>query len=146
MTLRSEEEAFIGEVLPKFPVYVALLAPEAQQVIGKTHPHTIPAVKMLINEGFYFTHDIDPIDGGPFLAADLENIRTVKQSKLAVVHEISPQPLSEDQTYLMSNDRFAEFRACRSAMAMIDDKRAILGEDAAEALQVHLGDTIRYII
>ena len=45
------KKAFIAELMPRFPIYVDLLTAEAKAVIGKTHPKTLPASKVLESEG-----------------------------------------------------------------------------------------------
>lgn len=144
MSMRSESEEFVSEILPKYPVYATLLAPEVRELIGKIHPHTVPASKMLQQEGFVFTREIDPIDAGPFLSAEVASMRTVKESKVAIVQEIQAEQVSEE-VLLLSNDRLSGFRACRGDLAVWDSERVVLPEKVAEALQVGLGDVVRYI-
>lgn len=144
MTMRSEDEQFVGGIIPQHPVYATLLTPEVRALIGKIHPHTVPACKMLEQEGFAFTREIDPIDGGPFLSAEVASLRTVKDSKVAIVQEIQSEPIS-GEPYLVSNDRLSGFRACRAQIALWDEKRVVLSDSVAEALQVGLGDPVRYI-
>ncbi len=46
------QKVFIAELMPRFPVYVDLLPKDAQEVIGKMHPHTLPKKSKL---GFSFS-------------------------------------------------------------------------------------------
>lgn len=144
MSMRSESEEFMSEVLPRYPVYVALLAPEVRELIGKVHPHTIPASQMLEKEGFKFTKEIDPIDGGPFLAAHVPSLRTVRDSKSAIVQEIHAEIVSE-QKYIITNERLSGFRGCRAQMLIREGEKILLSQEIAEALQVNVGDSLRYI-
>ena len=45
-------KVFIAELMPKYPIYVNLLSKEAQEVIGKVHDKTRPALQLLEEEGF----------------------------------------------------------------------------------------------
>ncbi len=42
---------FIADLMPKSPVYVALLSEAAQAVIGRPHDRGVPAMKMLDRRG-----------------------------------------------------------------------------------------------
>ena len=46
------KKGFIADLMPKLPIYINLLSPEAQAVIGKVHDNTRPALKLLEREGF----------------------------------------------------------------------------------------------
>jgi arginine N-succinyltransferase len=46
------KKVFIAELMPKYPIYVNLLSKEAQEVIDKVHPKTVPALRLLEAEGF----------------------------------------------------------------------------------------------
>ena len=46
----STNKQFIADLMPRNPLYVKLLAPEAQTVIGKPHASTLPAMKILLQE------------------------------------------------------------------------------------------------
>ncbi len=45
------QKAFIAALMPKHPLYIDFLSPEAQAVIGKVHPQTAPARTVLEKEG-----------------------------------------------------------------------------------------------
>ncbi|MGD4318384.1 arginine N-succinyltransferase, partial [Xanthomonas citri pv. citri] len=71
------KKAFIAELMPRFPIYVDLLTAEAQAVIGKTHPKTLPASKVLESEGLKYQNYVDIFDAGPTLEAEICNLRAV---------------------------------------------------------------------
>ena len=143
MSMRSIDEKFLRDILPDHPIYVALLHGTAQEVIGNTHENTGPAYNMLFQEGFRFMKEIDPIDGGPIIAAETAEIRTVKDSVLATIKEISSTPI-ESERYIIGNNRI-DFRACYSTLQVVLKDQVIISEEAAQALNVKCGDTIRYI-
>lgn len=143
MSLRAVSEQFIPYILPQYPVYVTLLPPIVGQVIGATHAHTKPALSMLLHEGFQYIEEIDPFDGGPIISAELQNIRTVKNSIVGQVEKISSEPIASGN-YLVSNTRI-DFRACYSPLISTPEHKLTIPAEVAEALQIEKGDALRYI-
>jgi arginine N-succinyltransferase len=74
---------FIADMMPKYPVYVALLPEAAQAVIGKPHQAGEAAQKLLANEGFQHSGYVDIFDGGPTMDARTSDIRTVREAARA---------------------------------------------------------------
>jgi arginine N-succinyltransferase len=140
--LLETDKSFISEFLPKYPIYVSFLPPQAQAVIGKPHSTTWPAMKMLRKEGFVVTSEIDIFDGGPTLKAKTIKIRTVKNSSLAVIKDISSNNSSHQ--YLISNNSL-DFRATLGRLKINSDNNATLSADIAKVLRVEKGMNIRYI-
>ena len=60
---------FIADLMPKHPVYVAMLSEEARSAIGVPHPSGRAAMRMLEHEGFRFEGYLDIFDGGPTMTA-----------------------------------------------------------------------------
>ena len=56
---------FIADLVPRHPIYVALLPPPVQSVIGRVHSDSEPAHAMLRGEGFAPTSEVDIFDAGP---------------------------------------------------------------------------------
>jgi arginine N-succinyltransferase len=81
-----DKKSFIAELMPRYPLYVALLPQEAQDVIGKVHAATVPARRMLEQEGMYFEGYVDIFDAGPVLQARVRELRAVRDSRLAQIH------------------------------------------------------------
>ena len=79
---------FIADLMPRSPVYVALLTEEAKAVIGQPHPSGRAALRMLEHEGFVFDRYIDIFDGGPTVTARTDDIRTVRESREEKIAEI----------------------------------------------------------
>ncbi len=73
---------FIADLMPKTPIYVALLADSAKAVIGQPHPSGRAALRMLEAEGFTFDRYVDIFDGGPTVTALTDKIRTVRESRI----------------------------------------------------------------
>jgi len=143
MGKRLQNDQFIGEFLTnKRPIPVDTIPEEAREAIGKPHPHTQPAVAMLMREGFTFSENIDPIDGGPILIADTQKIKTVKQSQRAQVVEFDHNEMTPS-SYLVSNESM-QFRCCYSKLQILKE-RVIVPIDTANTLNIKIGDSIRYI-
>lgn len=138
--LREEGQEFVQNIVPKYPLYVALLPKEAQEAVGAVHAHTLPALKMLQEEGFSPTGKVDFFDAGPQIAAKRDSIRTVRTSRLATIAEIGPV---EGPLKLIGNERL-DFRAVHMPMDVIGNA-ATISPETASLLQVQKGDPIRYV-
>jgi arginine N-succinyltransferase len=55
---------FIADLMPKTPVYTAMLPESARHVMGVPHPTGRAALRMLEHEGFTFDCYVDIFDGG----------------------------------------------------------------------------------
>lgn len=128
-------------IFPKYPIYIPFLPIEAQEVIGKVHPNTEPALHMLLNQGFRFNQEIDFYDAGPKVTAPVDEIQTIKNSQLKQVARIEKLG-SETKNYLISNTR-CDFRACYGTLSF-ESNELILDETAAKLLEVNTGDEIRF--
>lgn len=144
MNLKNEGAFDLSNAIPKNPIYIELLPPFVQEVIGKTHEETKPALQMLIDEGFKISDELDIIDGGPKIEVNTKEIRTIATSKLAKISEISSD-LLETPLCIVSNDQL-EFRACYSAIKINGDNSITIPRDTAQALNVKEGGTIRYVM
>src|SRR5690349_14409772 len=79
---------FIADLMPRSPIYVALLTDEARAVIGQPHPSGRAALRMLEHEGFSFDRYVDIFDGGPTVTAPTDQIRTLQDARTETVAEI----------------------------------------------------------
>lgn len=75
---RSRE--FMVSLLPREPIYLSLLPPEARNLVGRVGPDTQPAKRMLEELGFKQTDRVDPFDGGPHLEALTDQIALVRET------------------------------------------------------------------
>lgn len=142
-------KAFIAELMPKFPIYVPMLSKEAQDVIGKVHPDTEPALAMLQAEGFDFNGYVDIFDGGPTVSSRIKNIRAVKESSLYTVEirEEVPVPdlTSKEGLSLVSNRRFDDYRVTMVNTGALSESTLYLSAAQAENLNVSNGDSVRAV-
>lgn len=130
---------FIADLMPKTPIYVALLPDSARAVMGQPHPSGRAAMKMLENEGFVFDRYIDIFDGGPTVTAPTDQIRTVEESEAYTVAEIGD---GGSQRVLAASGRLSDFRACSANVKKLAKKTLLIDPLAAELLEVGVGDEI----
>lgn len=77
----TEGNQFIADLMPRFPIYTALLPDNAQAVIGKPHADSVPAKAMLEAEGFVYDGYVDIFDAGPTLQARTDDLRAIVESR-----------------------------------------------------------------
>ena len=133
---------FISDLMPRYPIYVPLLPPEAQAVIGVVHQATEPALNMLEKEGFQFEGYVDIFDGGPTIQAYRDQIRTIRESSRGIVKDIRPNLNSE--TFLISNTQL-KFQVCLGNLHQEEDGTVQITPDVATAMQLAPGDPVRFI-
>ncbi|MDB6081667.1 MAG: astA, partial [Chlamydiia bacterium] len=144
LELLQHGKSFISHFLPKYPIYIPLLPKAVQDVIGKTHPHTIPALNLLLQQGFQVTQEVDIFDAGPKLRAVKNEITTIQKSKVYEIIEVTDTSGEQEPTHLLSNDRI-EFRACLGRISPTASNQIAITSEIAKSLQVGFGDRIRGI-
>jgi arginine N-succinyltransferase len=80
---------FIADLMPKHPVYIAMLPETSKAVIGVPHPSGRAAMRMLENEGFAWENYVDIFDGGPTMTARTDQVRSVREAKDSVIACVS---------------------------------------------------------
>jgi arginine N-succinyltransferase len=135
-----EGVGFIAELMPKHPIYTALLPDTARAAIGKPHRESAKAMAMLLAEDFRYDGHVDVFDGGPQISIARDKIRTVMDSRPARVGRCGPErpavPL------LLSNTMLEHFRVVETE-GCVRDGAAILSHQMRRALNVQIGDTVR---
>ena len=134
------KKSFIAELMPRQPLYVAYLPDEAQEVIGKVHRSTLPARKLLEQEGMHFEGYIDIFDAGPVLQGRATELRAVRDSVLAVAEEGEAD--DDADCVLVSNTRLDDFRMVLTKASPSGARIALSGEELAQ-LHCAAGDTVR---
>ncbi len=141
--LTSEDKSFIAELMPSSPLYIECLPQEARDAIGKPHPNTIAALKLLEHEGFHWNHEVDIFDAGPQIAAQKKDIRIIKESLIAKVAGTFEES-SDNKLYLLSNEDI-DFRACYGDIKVIDNGDVLIPSDVAKNMNLEVGSAIRYV-
>ncbi|KTD19273.1 arginine N-succinyltransferase [Legionella lansingensis] len=137
----STNKQFIADLMPRNSIYVKLLSPEAQAVIGKPHQSTVPAMNILLREGFRYNSYVDIFDAGPTIEAPCNQIRTIVASRVLTVKNLSDEVSAK--RLLLANTKL-DFRATIS-QAILNEQHAscIISKKTAELLQVKRGDCLR---
>lgn len=132
---------FIADLMPKHPIYVAMLSDAARHVIGRPNISGRAAMRMLENEGFAYEKYVDIFDGGPTMLARTDQIHTIAHARSAVICAIAD---IEGTLSLVASGRLAEFR-CGYAQIIEGPDGVSLNKEAAKALNLSVGDTVWHI-
>jgi arginine N-succinyltransferase len=139
----TTDNQFILDLMPKYPIYVDLLPPEAREVIGRCHADGVGAMKLLEWEGFRFERVVDIFDGGPMVATHRGLIRTLRESRLA---RLVPGEVGEAEGHftLVSNDRLPDFRVTACAARWDEAGRELfVSGSVLDVLRMRAGETAR---
>jgi arginine N-succinyltransferase len=138
------DKSFIADLMPEHPIYIPLLPKAAQDVIGKVHETTLPALHMLKSEGFVFNDEIDIFEAGPVMKARLEDIRSVRQSREAKVEKIVADSPSPEDYLIAGAGSFQNFRVAKGNITTTD-KGVQISKTVAQALGVKKDNLIRFV-
>jgi arginine N-succinyltransferase len=130
---------FIADLMPRSPVYVALLTEAAKAAIGQPHPTGRAALRMLEEEGFSYDRYVDIFDGGPTVTASTDRIRTVRESSQETISEIGDGGRTK---MLLAAGRLKDFRAGTATVKRGPKKGLCIDRDTAELLDLKVGDTV----
>jgi arginine N-succinyltransferase len=133
---------FIGDLMPRYPIYIPLHPPEAQRVIGEVHELTMPALKLLEAEGFQYRNFVDIFEAGPMVHCSREQIRSVRDSRRTRVVGIG-EPRADEPEMLIAS-RTGGFRCCRGRVRGTEEGVEI-DQLTADLLGVGRGDDVRYV-
>lgn len=131
---------FIADLMPKHPIYTAMLSESARTVIGVPHTSGRAAMRMLENENFSYDGYVDIFDGGPTMVAKTNDVTSIRNSKSAAITEIG----DGDVKSIISTGALETFQA---TYAMITETAEGVAVDrqAAENLGLGIGDVIRHV-
>ncbi len=134
---------FIADLMPKHPIYTALLPQSARDVIGQPHAKGRAALAMLESEGFTFDNYVDIFDGGPTVTARTDQLRSVRDSRAAHITRLC-ETGNDFTRALIAAGHCTQFRAWIGHLATEATGVALpIGE--AEAMQIAPGDEIRHV-
>ncbi|MEX3772665.1 arginine N-succinyltransferase [Pseudomonas sp. MYb118] len=135
-------KALIAELMPRQPLYTCLLTEQAQAVIGKAHPNTEPAMKILTAEGFTHQGYIDIFDAGPVIEAPLSKIRSVRDSQALLLAIGVPD--DQAPTWLIHNRRLENCRITAAPARRVGSS-LMVDRLTAKRLQLQPGDSVRAV-
>jgi arginine N-succinyltransferase len=134
---------FISELMPRHPIYAALLPDAARAVIGKAHREGQPAKALLEAEGFAFEGHVHVFDAGPILVARIDALRTVREARPATVRHMNDD-VSNLAPQLLQAHTGEAFRAAIAPIALSVDGDATLSGATAALLDIQEGDQLTY--
>ncbi|MEM1086288.1 MAG: arginine N-succinyltransferase [Pseudomonadota bacterium] len=130
---------FILDLMPKYPIYVDLLPPEAREVIGRCHADGVGAMKLLEWEGFRFERVVDIFDGGPMVVAQRELIRTIREAHVVTL-EVGE---AQGKAGIAARCDLEEFRATKLSGSLRDKDHFVTSAETLERLHLKSGDKAR---
>ena len=128
---------FIADLGPRYPLYVSLLPTAARAALGRPHDDGRAAYDMLAAEGFVAGDYVDIFDGGPTVVADIDNVRTVRQSRGVAVAGVA----EGGACMLAATGHGAAFRVARGHVT----PDGAVDRTLAATLGVGVGDTITVV-
>ncbi len=133
---------FIADLMPKHPIYTAMIPESAAAVIGVPHASGRAAMRMLQNDGFAYDGYVDIFDGGPTMIAATDRIIAVRDSRVRTVVAIEAH--SGAGPSLVATGRLAAFRATCAQVAEVG-KNVVIDQEAARVLCLSVGDTVSVV-
>ena len=130
---------FIADLMPKTPIYTAMLPESARAVMGVPHPSGRAAMKMLEREGFHYDCYIDIFDGGPTMSAKTDEVRTIRDSRELVLSAISDD--IDTERSMLAAGKLKDFVACYGQVGLDPDGTATLDAKSAALLNIRPGDS-----
>jgi arginine N-succinyltransferase len=132
---------FIADLMPKHPVYIAMLPESARSAIGLPHPSGRAAMRMLEAEGFAYEGYVDIFDGGPTMTARTDKVASVAG---AVVVRLDQVGAEGGERALVAAGELKDFR-CGFGRVLHTAAGVSLDAEAAALLSVEPGDAICYV-
>lgn len=138
---RSRE--FMTSLLPREPIYLSLLPPEARNLVGRVGPDTEPARAMLEDLGFRYTNRVDPFDGGPHLEALTDQIPLVRDSHTSAYDGPCPEDATDQSGFVSVEFDDGTFLAGYTTFRRSKDNATIqIAEPWADYFGVKKGHTV----
>ena len=132
---------FIADLMPKHPIYTAMLTETARAAIGLPHPSGRAAMRMLENEGFAFENYVDIFDGGPTMTARTDRVRSIAEARESRIAAVNGEGGTQA---IVATGQLADFRA---AYGHVNDAETgvVLASDCADTIQVTEGDIVLHV-
>ncbi len=121
---------FIADLMPKHPVYTAMLSETARAAIGLPHPSGRAAMRMLETEGFAYEKYIDIFDGGPTMTARIDNVRSIRDAKAAKLVACDRDGGTQS---LVAHGELADFRCAFGNLREVGED-VVIDPDCAKAI------------
>ena len=133
---------FIADLMPKTPIYIAMLNESARAVIGLPHPNGRAAMRMLETEGFTNPGYVDIFDGGPTMVGQINSLQTIAHAQdvtLGSVHD------DGGEKHLIACGQRAEFRCTYGLVKRASNEDVSLDRESAERLAIEPGQSFTMV-
>lgn len=141
--LSVSDKGFIADLMPHYPIYIALLKESTQAAIANVHEKTKPAMEFLLKEGFRRDGHVDIFDAGPRIQARLKDIKTITQSKVYELTKLVDNIDPKFEEKIISNINI-DYKFTK-AKVLVDKDTLGLEKSVANLLALKLGDKVRYL-
>jgi len=131
---------FIADLMPKHPIYTAMLSETARAAIGIPHPNGRAAMRMLENENFSYDGYVDIFDGGPTMIAKTDDVTSIRNAKSATISGFAEKGTKS----IISCGQLADYRATY-ALVSESDGGVTIDQTGADNIGLSIGDTIWHI-
>ncbi|HEY0446206.1 MAG TPA: arginine N-succinyltransferase [Allosphingosinicella sp.] len=125
---------FIADLMPKTPIYTAMLPESARAIMSVPHPSGRAAMRMLEQEGFTSEGYVDIFDGGPTMSVRTDDIRTIREARELVLAGIDDGATGKRMMLAAGAQR--AFACCYGAVAIGEDGGATLDTQTARLLGI----------
>ncbi|WP_203309914.1 MULTISPECIES: arginine N-succinyltransferase [Sphingomonas] len=133
---------FIADLMPKHPIYTAMLSEAARGAIGLPHPSGRAAMRMLENEGFHFENYVDIFDGGPTMTARTDRVRSIAGAMASRVVAVDGDQGGVES--LVAIGRLRDFRCAFGCVREVGED-IVLSADCAALLGVREDDVVLHV-
>jgi arginine N-succinyltransferase len=140
--LSARSKQFIADLFPRDPVYATLFPPGVEAVIGSTKESAKAALRILEQIGFHELGQVDPFDGGAYVGAARDAIRSVRERRRLVLPGLpfeGIEPAGDALALLSAEGQFG-FRA--TAVPLDEQGAPLVSKASREALGVTAGDQV----
>lgn len=135
-------KSFIAEVMPQFPLYLALLTPQARAAIGREHPDHEEALAEMLAEGFLRSRHVDIFDAGPVIKGERERLSSFRRAAWHPVRIRPDHALPDAEPAMIANQQLADFRCVVARYALSPTGQLMLSPEHADLLGVEEGRAV----
>lgn len=132
---------FIAQLMPRHLLYTHFLSAEARAAIGQTHVDTVPARRLLEQEGLRYEGYVDAFDGGPVLQARVGDLRACRDSTLA---RLQPGAAKGGVLTLVATTSMRDFRVA-AVFAEPENGSLMLPQEQLDTMQCQAGAAVRVL-
>jgi len=124
------EKTFIAEMMPYHPLYVSLMDPQAQEVLGNIHPKAQLQHDLLSAQGFEHGKYVEIFDAGAILTCEQPQNALAKHIHLVQLNVNTTA--QSTQPYLVAIQQHGDFRVCLLQGVLKDSQLLVSHDDIAQ--------------